>query len=208
MHRVCFVDELTTIIKEDFTALLSGAEGGAPLLHVLQGVNSDSGIDIAVALPLDDDLAAVVNPEKGGIEGLSLCKDVCYDVLATARVTKSPAELTVMRYSSWVSSMAHVEVMREIKPGIMEYQLEVCACQSSSHCIPSLHLSLSPSLAGTPRLTLLSLSRGPARHRHVSSTISPTREAAVTAPTPAYVPAVPTPLYCTTATPGLPTTGD
>ena len=29
-----------------------------------------------------------------------------------------------MRYTNWVSSMAHVEVMRAVRPGMMEYQLE------------------------------------------------------------------------------------
>merc|ERR1712176_1738245 len=29
-----------------------------------------------------------------------------------------------MQYASWVTSMAHVEVMRSVKPGMMEYQLE------------------------------------------------------------------------------------
>jgi Xaa-Pro dipeptidase len=37
---------------------------------------------------------------------------------------KSPAEIDLMRYTNWMSSMAHVEVMKACRPGMMEYQLE------------------------------------------------------------------------------------
>ena len=37
---------------------------------------------------------------------------------------QSPEEIDLMRYTNWVSSMAHVEVMRAVRPGMMEYQLE------------------------------------------------------------------------------------
>ena len=45
-------------------------------------------------------------------------------MLAECRVVKSVAELQLMAYVSWLSSMAHVEVMRDCKPGMLEYQLE------------------------------------------------------------------------------------
>ena len=41
-----------------------------------------------------------------------------------SRVIKMPRELTVMRYVNQVSSAAHCEVMRAMKPGMKEWQLE------------------------------------------------------------------------------------
>merc|ERR1711936_444987 len=40
------------------------------------------------------------------------------------RVTKTPLELDVLRYASKISSLAHMHVMRTIKPGMKEYQAE------------------------------------------------------------------------------------
>ena len=37
---------------------------------------------------------------------------------------KTALEVGLMRYTHWVSCMAHVEVMRTCRPGMMEYQLE------------------------------------------------------------------------------------
>ena len=48
----------------------------------------------------------------------------CFVALAESRVIKSPDERKLLRYASWVSSNAHAEVMREARPGVMEYQLE------------------------------------------------------------------------------------
>lgn len=41
-----------------------------------------------------------------------------------SRVIKVPKELTVLRYVNQVSSAAHCEVMRAIKPGMKEWELE------------------------------------------------------------------------------------
>ncbi|GMI33744.1 hypothetical protein TeGR_g11237, partial [Tetraparma gracilis] len=39
-------------------------------------------------------------------------------------VYKSPAELDLMRHVSQLSSLSHVFTMRDVKPGMYEYQLE------------------------------------------------------------------------------------
>lgn len=41
-----------------------------------------------------------------------------------SRVTKTEAELEVLRFASRVSAAAHKAVMRKIRPGMKEYQLE------------------------------------------------------------------------------------
>ena len=44
--------------------------------------------------------------------------------LRNSRVIKTPLELTVLRYTNQVSSAAHCELMRAVKPGIKEYEME------------------------------------------------------------------------------------
>ena len=80
----------------------------------MSGKNSDSGVDISLV----HDAAA------GAPVGASIRRDVLFNVLAECRVTKSAGELDLMSYASWISSMAHVDVMREVHPGMLEYQLE------------------------------------------------------------------------------------
>ena len=47
-----------------------------------------------------------------------------YPVISECRVIKTPQELEVLRYVNRVSSDAHKELMRRIRPGWMEYQAE------------------------------------------------------------------------------------
>ncbi|KAH8046506.1 manganese ion binding protein [Aureococcus anophagefferens] len=51
-------------------------------------------------------------------------RDALFPVIADLRTIKTPAEIEVLRYVNYVSSMAHSEVMRAAKTGMMEYQLE------------------------------------------------------------------------------------
>ncbi|PSN46021.1 Xaa-Pro dipeptidase [Blattella germanica] len=45
-----------------------------------------------------------------------------------SRVIKTEMELEVMRYVNKISSDAHIQVMRSIRPGMMEYQAEAIFC--------------------------------------------------------------------------------
>ena len=42
----------------------------------------------------------------------------------SSRVFKSQQELEVLRYTNKMSSLAHKEVMKQVKPGLYEYQME------------------------------------------------------------------------------------
>lgn len=91
------------------------AEGEDAKVHVMKGVNTDSGLSCA--------------PSKfeGSVElrdADKLCEDHLFNIVATARVTKLDSEIVAMWYSSWVASNAHVEVMRSTKAGMVEYELE------------------------------------------------------------------------------------
>lgn len=82
-------------------------------LHLLSGLNSDSG---NMAMPAHYDGIAEHATKRS--------TDVLFPTIAQARVIKTMPEVELMRYTNWVSSMAHVEVMRSCRVGMMEYQLE------------------------------------------------------------------------------------
>jgi len=121
---VLYADELDGYLKEKLQQQGGGggaaAAGGAEIdpaslapLYLLRGLNTDSGEYTATT---------------ADFEGLKWYAHVdvaaLHPQLAECRVTKSAAELELMRYSSWLTSMAHVEVMKGIKAGMAEYELE------------------------------------------------------------------------------------
>jgi len=80
-------------------------------LHVLSGTNSDSG---APAPPAS----------FAGIERFPRNLDLLYTAMVECRLIKTEAEIAVLRQVNAVTCAAHVELMRRIRPGLTEYQLE------------------------------------------------------------------------------------
>ena len=107
---VFYSDDLHTWI----TATLE-AEGVDAKLHLMKGVNTDSGLSAQPA-QFEGDNEFKTNDK--------VCYDCLFEVLSTARVTKSDSEIIAMWYSALVASNAHVEVMRSTKAGMVEYELE------------------------------------------------------------------------------------
>lgn len=106
VDEVVYTEDISTWIHEK----LSGHK-----LHVMNGVNSDSGLTAKAArFEGDEDLWS-----NGHVEDA-----VLYNLLAQCRVTKSQEEIDVMRYVANVASNAHVAVMRSIKDFSFEYELE------------------------------------------------------------------------------------
>ncbi|KAK9826336.1 hypothetical protein WJX74_010185 [Apatococcus lobatus] len=87
------------------------AELDPPSLHVLHGINSDSGSETQAA-------------SFKGIGRFQVDKDNLFNILAECRVRKTPEELEVMKYANAVGSAAHVKVLQQCHPGMMEYGLE------------------------------------------------------------------------------------
>uniref|UniRef100_A0A1E1XHZ7 Xaa-Pro dipeptidase n=1 Tax=Amblyomma aureolatum TaxID=187763 RepID=A0A1E1XHZ7_9ACAR len=85
---------------------------GARTLLTLRGRNSDSGKMSTEA------------KFTGMEDGFKVDAGPLFEAMAELRVFKTPLELEVLRYANRVSSEAHKEVMRRIRPGIFEYQLE------------------------------------------------------------------------------------
>ena len=84
--------------------------------YLLQGINTDSGLTAKPA-DLPDRLST---QSQGNLIDLTHL----HHALSTTRVIKSAAEQTVMQYSAYIASNAHVQVMRATKSGMMEYELE------------------------------------------------------------------------------------
>eukprot|EP00571_Detonula_confervacea_P014720 CAMPEP_0172298526 /NCGR_PEP_ID=MMETSP1058-20130122/1142_1 /TAXON_ID=83371 /ORGANISM="Detonula confervacea, Strain CCMP 353" /LENGTH=524 /DNA_ID=CAMNT_0013007803 /DNA_START=424 /DNA_END=1998 /DNA_ORIENTATION=- len=122
VERVFGVGDMKAFVEKEMKRLeeereeqeeKKSGETSSPKLFLLKGLNSDSG---NFATPAH-------------FKGIETFKDVrdddtLFKCIAECRVTKSPAEVNLLRYTNWISSMAHVEVMRACKPGMMEYQLE------------------------------------------------------------------------------------
>ena len=87
------------------------ANGGKPTLLTLLGTNTDSGKTTRTAA-------------FDGISEFDTNSTVLHPVISELRVIKTEEELNVLRYVSEVSSKAHMQVMRSIKPGMKEYQCE------------------------------------------------------------------------------------
>ncbi|KAJ3079161.1 hypothetical protein HDU99_000140, partial [Rhizoclosmatium hyalinum] len=97
---VHFGDELTDVLK---------ALGGP--IHILSGINSDSK-------------RAIVKVDVQSLIDMEVIDAVLYRVMVESRAIKSGLELDLMRYVNNFASKAHINVMQNCKPGLMEFQLE------------------------------------------------------------------------------------
>jgi len=101
VDEVHYVDDLASVL----------AESAPPVLHTLVGVNSDSS-------------ASTQPAEFKGIEAFEKETDSLHTILTEARVIKTPEEIRVLEFANEIASAGHIQMMRECKPGMMEYQLE------------------------------------------------------------------------------------
>eukprot|EP01040_Poterioochromonas_malhamensis_P010221 gene10220-11118_t len=111
VDEVAFVEDLVSWMKENYAR--ESAQGGK--IHVIKGVNSDSGLEAKPARFSGD--------EEFWSSG-SVDDAVLYNLISQTRVHKSVEEIEMMRYSAYVASNAHVEVMRIAKHCKFEYELE------------------------------------------------------------------------------------
>lgn len=101
VDEVYFTDEIAKVLQERKpTTLLT-----------MHGVNTDSGLTTKEAV-------------FDGISDFTIDNQILFPDFAECRVIKTPEELRVIRYTNKISSEAHKEVMKRIKPGMKEYQLE------------------------------------------------------------------------------------
>mmetsp|Transcript_51697 Transcript_51697/g.160902 ORF Transcript_51697/g.160902 Transcript_51697/m.160902 type:complete len:508 (-) Transcript_51697:307-1830(-) len=101
VDKVMYTDQ----IKDFFTSC------SPTKIYLYNGVNSDSK---SVGKPAHFD----------GIEAFPCDLEILHPALFEARVTKTSAELEVLKFANRVSSKAHITVMQKVKPDMMEYQME------------------------------------------------------------------------------------
>ncbi|ETV76398.1 hypothetical protein H257_09429 [Aphanomyces astaci] len=97
-----YVDELAAVLEAR----------GAKTLYVLHGVNLDSGLTTQTTSTFD------------GIDKFSVDKSALHNELVECRVIKSEKELDLLRWVNRLSSAAHVQVMKTIVPGMVEFHAE------------------------------------------------------------------------------------
>jgi len=104
VDEVRYIDEMPDHLR-------SVAGATVPTLLLLEGPNTDSG---KMTRPAAFD----------GMSEFSTDRKILHHQMAECRVTKTPLEMEVLRYACKISSLAHMHVMRTMKPGMKEYQAE------------------------------------------------------------------------------------
>lgn len=102
---VYFSDDMVQVLQDQYPGQ------SKPLLFLLHGLNTDSNNFSKPA-------------EFKGIEKFESDLSTLHPILTECRVTKSKMELNIIQYANDISSEAHIEVMRNTKVGMKEYQLE------------------------------------------------------------------------------------
>ncbi|EPS63231.1 hypothetical protein M569_11556, partial [Genlisea aurea] len=102
---VYYNDEIERVLQRQYQGQ------GKPLLYLLHGRNSDSN---NFSKPADFE----------GIDGFTIDLNALHSILTECRVLKSQLELSLIQFANDISSEAHVQVMRNTRVGMKEYQLE------------------------------------------------------------------------------------
>ncbi|KAL5466817.1 hypothetical protein EMCRGX_G030968 [Ephydatia muelleri] len=116
VHAVHYVDEIAPVLEQLNPAMLL----------TLYGRNTDSGSHSREAV-------------FDGIERFRerINNTILHPEIVECRVIKTPMEVEILRYTNRISSLAHVKVMRAIRPGIKEYEMESLfqhTCYSEGGC--------------------------------------------------------------------------
>jgi Xaa-Pro dipeptidase len=101
VDEVAYADEMADVL----------AKLGAKPIYLLHGRNTDSG----------NWTAPVTFP---GIERFDTDTTLLHPHFVECRLIKSADEVELLRYVNGVTSAAHIEVMRQIRPGMTEFHLE------------------------------------------------------------------------------------
>ncbi|KAG7372375.1 aminopeptidase P [Nitzschia inconspicua] len=114
LEQVLFTDDLEGFLEEEIKSMFS--ESQKPVILLLRGQNTDSGTTYEDLIPKFE--SKVLN------ENVTLDTVTLFPILAECRVHKSSLELALLEHVTQISSFAHAYVMRNIRPGMHEYQCE------------------------------------------------------------------------------------
>uniref|UniRef100_A0A0B6ZVL4 Xaa-Pro dipeptidase n=1 Tax=Arion vulgaris TaxID=1028688 RepID=A0A0B6ZVL4_9EUPU len=101
VNEVHFSDKIAEVLKSKSPSVLL----------TLHGLNTDSSKYSKEAV-------------FEGIGGFIVNNEILHPEISECRVFKTDFELEVLRYSNKISSAAHIEVMKHVRPGLYEYQAE------------------------------------------------------------------------------------
>ena len=108
VDEVHYVDEINKVFTDK----------GIKTIHVLSGINADSGHPMNTA-------------SFEGDSAFTIEKDTIYEMLSNQRVIKTQKEIELLTWINGVSSRAHIDVMQKCKPQMSQHQLEA---MFSFHC--------------------------------------------------------------------------
>ncbi|KAL0586410.1 hypothetical protein ABG067_004023 [Albugo candida] len=103
VDKVFYVDEVKTVLEKEYSVRK---------LFFLNGLN------------LDSRLRTTTTSQFNGMEAFEIDSDSLHPILVECRVRKSEKELDLLRYVNELSSEAHINVMKTIRPGMMEFHAE------------------------------------------------------------------------------------
>eukprot|EP00758_Cryptobia_borreli_P003213 Tbor_TRINITY_DN3613_c1_g1::TRINITY_DN3613_c1_g1_i1::g.377::m.377/K14213/PEPD; Xaa-Pro dipeptidase len=101
IDEVYYVDEIAHIMRTK----------NVKNIHVLDGINSDSGLEMNVATFKDS-------------ESFNIIKSVLFEILSNQRVIKTSSEIDILTWINKVSSEGHIAVMKSCRPGMSQHHLE------------------------------------------------------------------------------------
>ena len=80
-------------------------------MYVNQGINSDSKLQTQI-------------PEQTYLSDLRVDYEALHDIISESRTVKNDDEILALRWASQIASESHCHVMKNVKPGMRESQLE------------------------------------------------------------------------------------
>ena len=123
------------------------------MLEQCERVYYAMGCDLALDKHMSEWLNQIRTKARSGVHGP--IEFVALDhYLHDMRLYKSRSESAVMRRAAKVSALAHKRLMRECKPGVMEYQLEAAFCHECGNR-GARHQAYSPIVGGGNNATIL-----------------------------------------------------
>lgn len=103
---VRYTHELETILEDM-------VEGKTTKIYLMEGPNSDSGKTYELAPKFESKKLTELQDDS-----------TLFPIFAECRVIKSQTEQALLEHVTQITSFAHAYVMRNMKPGMMEYQAE------------------------------------------------------------------------------------
>lgn len=118
---------MTVMTKEDFTN-----KYGVEVRYITeleefmaQECSQDKKVTVYVNLGMNSDSKLMTwIPDARYLDGLSVDRETMHDILAESRVVKNDEELLAMRWASQITAESHCNVLRNVKPGMRESQIE------------------------------------------------------------------------------------